>query len=542
MRTPSRLLLCLLSSVTASALVTRAQAESTPADACARLQHLPLRQARVASAEMIEAGAFTRPAPKDGKADPLATLFSRLPAFCRVVVNAAPSPDSNIRIEVWLPAQGWNKRLQGIGNGGFAGQIDEQQLAASVLNGFAATATDTGHQGDALDSGWALGHPQKVVDFGWRGIHQMTVQAKTVVAAFYSFPARHSYFAACSDGGREALMEAQRFPADYDGIVAGAPAYAWTDLMVSGGIFLKSQMEQPASYIPPAKVTTIAHSVLAACDEADGLRDGLVTDPRTCHFDPATIACRAGSRQHCLTSAQEAALTSLYTERTVGGDTLPGVLATGAEQDPNGWPSWITGPAPGKSQGMAFATGFFSNLVYSDRKWDLHSFEPDAAMKAAREKTGATLDARSADLKAFHDRGGKLILYHGWADAAISPLYTIRYYEDVQKAMGAETAASFTRLYLLPGVKHCAAGPGPDSIGQFGLLGPKSTGKDNAFRAVEEWVEEGRAPESIVASKYAKPFDPASGVRMTRPTCPYPQQAHYAGRGSARNAASFVCK
>ncbi len=530
------------SAPTMSAPATSARAQSSAADACSRLQHLPLHQARVVSAETVAAGTFSRPAAKDGKADPLATLFNHTPAFCRVIVHAAPSPDSSIRIEVWLPAEGWNKRLQGIGNGGFAGEIDDRQLAASVLNGFAATATDTGHQGDGLDASWALGHPQKVVDFGWRGIHQMTVQAKAVVAAFYGYPARHNYFAACSDGGREALMEAQRFPADYDGIVAGAPAYAWTDLMVSGGIAMKALLESPANYIPAAKVATISHAVLAACDQGDGLRDGLVTDPRACHFDPATIACSAGGGQRCLTAAQEKALGALYSAHTVSGEALPGVLATGAEQDPNGWPSWITGTAPAKSAGVGFATGFFSNMVYGDRKWDLHTFEAEPAMKAAREKTGATLDARSTDLKAFRDRGGKLILYHGWADAAISPLYTIRYYEGVQKDMGADTAASFTRLYMLPGVKHCAEGPGPDSIGQFGLLGPKSTAKDNAFRAVEEWVEEGHAPDAIVATKYAKSFDPASGVRMTRPACPYPQQAQYTGKGSARSAASFVCK
>ena len=513
---------------------------ASPDNACAKLQHLSLHQAHVLSAEVVNAGTFVAPAGPNGKADQL-PLYAHLPAFCRVVLNATPSPDSQIKIEVWLPVSGWNKRLQGVGNGGFAGWIDYRQMGFSLANGFAATGTDTGHSGETIDARWALGHPQKVVDFGWRGIHQMTVQAKVVVAAYYGFPARHNYFAACSDGGREALMEAQRFPADYDGIVAGAPAYAWTDLLTAGAIAMKAMLAQPADYLPASKVPLLQRSVLAACDRTDGLRDGLVSDPRACHFEPASLVCGGEGAQRCLTGAQVKTLETLYASHTVGGEVLPGLMPTGAEEDPNGWPTWVTGTAPGKSAGMGFTTGFFGNMVYNDPHWDVHGFDPEAGLKDAREKTSAALDATSTDLKAFHDRGGKLILYHGWADAGISPLYTLRYYEGVQEKLGRDEAASFTRLYLLPGVKHCFDGPGPDSIGQFGLLGPKSTAQDNAFRAVEDWVEEGRQPEAIIAAKYAKPFDP-SHTLMTRPACPYPQQAHYTGKGSIREASSFVCK
>jgi hypothetical protein len=517
-----------------------ASSSTSPENACAKLQHLSLRQAHVLSAEVVEPGAFVAPARPNGKAEQL-PLYGHLPAFCRVVLHATPSPDSQIRVEVWLPVSGWNKRLQGIGNGGFAGEIDYRQMALSVANGFASTGTDTGHIGDGIEARLALGHPQKVVDFGWRGIHQMTVQAKAVVAAYYGFPAQHNYFASCSDGGREALMEAQRFPADYDGIVAGAPAYAWTDLLTSGAIAMKAMLSEPANYLPASKVPLISHAVLEACDRTDGLRDGLVSDPRACHFEPATLSCKAEGGQRCLTEPQVTTLVTLYASHTVGGEVLPGLLPTGAEEDPNGWPNWVMGPAPGKSAGVGFASGFFGNMVYSDPHWDFRSFDPEAGLKEAREKTSAALDATSTDLKAFHDRGGKLILYHGWADAGISPLYTIRYYEGVEEKLGRDEAASFTRLYMLPGVKHCFDGPGPDSIGQFGLLGPKSTAQNNAFRAVEDWVEEGKAPDAIIASKYAKPFDPSRTI-MTRPACPYPQQAHYTGKGSIREAASFVCK
>jgi hypothetical protein len=509
-------------------------------NACAKLQHLSLRQAHVLSAEAVEAGAFVAPVGAHGKVEPF-PIYGHLPEFCRVVVDATPSPDSHIKIEVWLPVSGWNKRLQGVGNGGFAGSIDYRQMATSVLNGFSATGTDTGHSADGIDAKWALGHPQKVVDFGWRGIHQMTVQAKAVVAAYYGFPARHNYFAACSDGGREALMEAQRFPADYDGIVAGAPAYAWTELLTGGAIGMKALLADPESYLPASKVPLLQRSVLAACDRTDGLRDGLVSDPRACQFQPASLKCVGGNAPRCLTGPQVKTLETLYANHTVAGEVLPGLLPTGAEEDPNGWPNWVTGTAPGKSAGAGFAGGFFGNMVYSDPHWEIRSFDPETGLKDARAKTSAALDATSTDLKAFHDRGGKLILYHGWSDAAISPLYTIRYYEGVQEKLGQDEAASFIRLYLLPGVKHCMGGPGPDSIGQFGLLGPKSTAQDNAFRALEDWVEEGKAPDVIIAAKYAKSFDPTRTL-MTRPACPYPEQAHYTGKGSIRQAASFVCK
>ena len=229
------------------------------------------------------------------------------------MVLAKPTADSNIRIEVWLPAAGWNGKLQGIGNGGFAGLIDYVQLGLVVSKGYAATATDTGHAGTPIDATWALGHPEKVVDFGHRGIHEMTRVAKEAVHAFYGKTPQRSYFAGCSDGGREALMEAQRYPADYDGILAGAPANNWTPLLATAVSDTQALTLDPASFIPQTKIPAIAAAVLKACDELDGVRDGILNDPRQCHFDPATMQCKAGEdTDKCLTATQAAALKKIY--------------------------------------------------------------------------------------------------------------------------------------------------------------------------------------------------------------------------------------
>lgn len=522
-----------------------ALAHAADAAQCAGLKQLTLDHAHVVSAEVVAAGVFVAPPGPNGKADQ-APIYGKLPAFCRAIVEATPTDDSKIRIEVWMPVAGWNGRFQGIGNGGFAGSIDFEGLARSLDAGFATAGTDTGHFADGIDARWALGHPEKVNDFGWRGIHQMTIQAKAVLDAFYGSAAKHSYFTACSDGGREALMEAQRFPADYDGILAGAPAYNWTALLTSAALGMQTLLADDASYIPPAKVPAITHAIVAQCDKIDELKDGLISDPRACHLDAATLACKTADANTCLTAPQVKSLNTLLAERKVGDVALPGFVPSGGEEDPNGWPSWVTGSARGKSAGVGFATGYFANMVYNDPKWDFRTFDPVAGFATAREKTGAALDATNPDLSAFHDRGGKLIVYHGWADAAISPLYSIRYYENVESKLGKDETASFTRLYLMPGVKHCVQGPGPDSIGQFGLPGMKdSTANNNVIHALQDWVEQGKAPEAITATKYAEPSKPHAvphTVVMTRPICPYPQEAHYKGTGSIQSADSFVCR
>lgn len=510
-------------------------------DKCARLASLHLSNAGVTSAKPYEAGAFSGPPQIYSGAD-LSPFYSKLPAFCRVEVEAKPTSDSDIKIEVWMPLQEWNGRLQGVGNGGFAGQIDHFELGAAIAKGYAAAATDTGHTGSSVDAEWALRHPEKVVDFGHRGIHEMTRVAKAVVAGFYASGPKHSYFASCSDGGREALMEAQRYPEDYDGILAGAPANNWTGLLSMAAADTDALVGAAPSFIPPSKIPTIAQAVNAACDEIDGVRDGILNDPRQCRFDPASIQCKSGEdTDACLTAPQVTALKFLYAGvHDVHGRVLhPGYLP-GAEEGPGGWGVWITGPAPEKSLMSAFAHGYFSDMVFENPDWDVKSFNVDRDVPVARRKTAAALDSVNPNLKAFQAHGGKLILYHGWNDPAIPAVNTVNYYSSVQGQLGPSQTDSFVRLYMMPGVQHCSGGPGADMIGQSGTW-PSDPAR-NARTALENWVEKGTAPGMIVATKTAEHVPGAQGETvMTRPLCPYPQTAKYKGSGDPNQAESFAC-
>lgn len=506
-------------------------------DSCEKLSAVKIPDATVTVAQKVAAGAYkATPSPFSG--GDMAALSKTLPAFCRVVAEAKPTADSDIKVEVWLPASGWNGKLQGIGNGGFAGLIDEMQLGVALKHGYVATATDTGHTGSPIDAAWALGHPEKVIDFGHRGIHEMTRVAKAVAAAYYAKAPQRSYFAGCSDGGREALMEAQRYPEDYDGILAGAPANNWTPLLTTAAYDTQALTLDPASFISPAKIPAIARAVNKACDGLDGVRDGILNDPRECHFDPATIQCRAEESDKCLTAAQVVTLKKLYagTPDSSGHIVFPGYLP-GAEGGQGGWGLWITGPAPGKSFMVAFENGYFSDFVYDKPDWDLKTFNVDAGLKAANDKTGQALNAADPDLKAFSARGGKLILYHGWNDPAISALSTVNYFESVIEKMGQKDVDSFVRLYMVPGMQHCEGGPGADSFGQVGNLNFDDPSR-SVDAALVRWVEKGKAPREIIASKSGEGGEKEG---LTRPLCPYPQAAKYKGSGDTNDAGSFVC-
>ena len=508
-------------------------------DACDHLSMAKIANTTITMAQQVAAGEFKGPPAPFSGVD-LTPLYKSLPAFCRVVAEAKPTSDSDIKLELWLPASGWNGKLQGIGNGGFAGLIDSMQLAMAVKAGYAATATDTGHAGSPIDAAWAMGHPEKVADFGHRGIHEMTRVAKALVQAYYGKASQRSYFAGCSDGGREALMEAQRYPEDYDGILAGAPANNWTLLLATAAYDTQVLTVDPASFIPPAKIPTIAAAVNAACDEGDGVRDGILNDPRQCHFDPATIQCKAEDSDKCLTATQVRALNKLYqgTLDSNGRVIFPGYLP-GAEDGEGGWGLWITGPAPARSLMSFFGNGFFSGFVYEKADWDYKTFKVDADLKAATEKTAQALNATDPDLKAFKARGGKLILYHGWNDPAITALSTVNYYDSVIKKMGKNDVDSFVRFYMAPGVQHCGGGPGPDSFGAVGDL--NFTDPQHSVNAsLEQWVEKGTAPGTIIASKFEG--QDRTKAKMTRPLCVYPEAAKYKGSGDPNDAANFSCQ
>lgn len=507
-------------------------------DSCAKLASLNIPNTTITLALTVAAGEFVGPPAPLSQTD-LSTFYKSLPAFCRVVAEAKPTADSDIKIEVWMPLSGWNGKLQGIGNGGFAGLIEYRQIGMSVKDGYAATSTDTGHAGSPIDAAWAIGHPEKVVDFGHRGIHEMTRVAKAVVQAFYGKAAQRSYFAGCSDGGREALMEVQRYPEDYEGVLAGAPANNWVPLLTTAAYDTHALTFDPASFIPPPKIPTIAAAVNEACDAVDGVKDGILNDPRQCKFDPAAIQCKGEDTDKCLTAPQVGALKKIYSgpHDSQGHQVFPGFLP-GAEEGEGGWGIWITGPAPGKSLIAFFANGFFGSMVYEKTEWDNKTFNVDAGLKAAQEKTGKSLNATDPDLKAFKARGGKLIVYHGWDDPAISALNTINYYDSVVGKMGRKDVDSFVRLYMVPGVQHCEGGPGPDYFGEVGRL-TFGDPTHSLSASLEQWVEKGAVPAAIIASKYTnKDHEHAS---MTRPLCPYPQAAKYKGSGDTNEAANFVC-
>jgi feruloyl esterase len=466
--------------------------------------------------------------------------MANVPSFCRVSGVLKPSSDSDIRFEVWMPQAGWNGKYHGVGNGGFAGSIGWAGLAAAVSRGYAASSTDMGHQAGGIDAGWALGHPEKVIDYGYRAIHETAVTAKAVIRAFYGEGPKRSYFNSCSNGGRQALMEAQRFPEDYDGIIAGAPANYWTHLLSSAAWDMLATLATPGAYISAAKLPAIQAAVRAACDAQDGVKDGVLEDPSQCRFDPKTLLCQSAETDACLTAPQAEALRKIYAgpRDAKGKQVFPG-YSPGGEAEAGGWGSWITGPGPEKAAMFLFATQFYKNMVFQDANWDFRTFDLERDSKIAVQKTAHILNSNNPDLKKFHARGGKLIVYHGWCDAAIPAQNAIDYFRSVEKKMGAKKTAGFVRLFLAPGVQHCAGGSGPDSFGQ--MNGVEGDALHDLDAALERWVEEGVAPEKLIATKYKSGSSPASGVARTRPLCPYPQTARWNGSGSTDDAANFTC-
>lgn len=500
------------------------------ATSCEELAKLKLPSVSALAAESVPGGTFN---------PPYGGSLEKLPAFCRITGVLKPSTDSYIRFEVWLPSSDWNGKYLGVGNGGFAGSIGFNSMGSNLRGGYATAGTDTGHEGEAADASWAYKHPEKIIDFGYRALHLTTETAKSLTQSFYGKPPRHSYFDSCSDGGREALMEAQRFPEDFDGILAGAPANNWTHLLATGVDVSRTVFGNPASYLPSIKLPAITKAVLAACDAQDGVKDGIVNDPQKCHFDPAVLRCQGPESRECLTDPQIASLKKFYAggASAEGKQIFPG-LTPGGEAGDGGWSLWVIGVGPGGSWGATYAENYFRYMIYSDPAWNILKASPDEALRLAEQKTADALNSVNPDLSRFSARGGKLILYHGWNDPAISPLNTIEYYEAVVKKSGVENAASFVRLYMAPGMQHCIGGPGPSMFGQLGTHTAKGP-EHGMYSALEDWVEKGSAPGAIIATKYKGGTPPT--VEMTRPLCPYPQLAKYSGSGDVNDAASFSC-
>jgi tannase/feruloyl esterase len=507
---------------------------------CEHLAEIVLKETTITLAEEVKAGAFTVANVESDAVE----LFKRLPPFCRVSGVIKPSQDSNINFEVWLPLSGWNGKFQGVGNGGFAGSINYVHggMAQALSLGYATASTDTGHRGSAIDARWALRHPEKITDFGYRAIHLMTQNAQVVVRAFYGSSPRRSYFGSCSNGGRQALMEAQRFPADYDGILAGAPANFWTHLLAEAVWNSQATLADAASYIPRAKLPAIEAATLAACDAVDGVKDGVIDDPTRCKFDPSTLVCSGSESDSCLTQAQATALKKIYEgpRNSRGEQIFPGDLP-GAETGREGWGLWITGPKPRSSRQYFFGSQFFQNMMFNDPNWDFRTLNFDRDIKPTDDKLASILNATKTNLKDFRARGGKLILYHGWDDPAISPMNSVNYYSSVLAKMGRQDADSFLRLYMLPGVQHCGYGPGPHLPNSLERPKIARDPEHDIVSALERWVERGVPPETIIATGFKAEKNSASGVERTRPLCPYPQTARYKGSGSMDDAVNFIC-
>ena len=507
---------------------------SVSAATCEGLAELKLPNTTITTAQTVAMGAFS---PQSGSAAP----YKELPAFCRVAGVIKPANDSEIRFEVWMPISDWNGKFHGIGNGGFAGSISYAGLAGALARGYATASTDTGHNGG--DASWALGHPEKIVDYGHRAIHEMTEKAKLIVKAFYGNGPKRSYFASCSNGGRQALMEAQRYPNDYDGLIAGAPSNAFTQILTGFAWNMQNILVDPASYIPAKKLKAIETAANAACDGRDGVMDGVLDDPRKCGFDPAVLLCKGIETDDCLTDKQITALKKIYAgpRDAKGNQIIPG-FEPGGETGPGGWTSWITGASPTLALQFFFSTQAFKNMIYNDPNWDFKTFQLERDGRLAREKLGPILDAIDPNLKAFSARGGKLILYHGWNDAALPPINTINYYQSVSAKLGGRRTQGFVRLFMAPGMQHCAGGPGPDGFGQMvtPTPSPKSDPQHDLTLALERWVEQGVAPDQVIASK-RQGSSPQVPALRTRPLCPYPLVARYKGIGSTDDAANFKC-
>jgi feruloyl esterase len=516
--------------LTAATVLSAREPRAPAAATCESLAALKLPQTTIAVAAPVAVGQFQPPTGQS----------IRVPAAaCRVTGSIKPSSDSDIRFEVWMPASDWNGKMQGIGNGGFAGDIWFGSLAALSAQGYAAVSTDTGHAANALDASWALGHPEKVIDFGHRAIHEAAVAAKAIIEAFYGNRPSRAYFASCSNGGRQALMEAQRYPDDYDGILAGAPANYWTHNLTVGLADFAIQSD-PARSLSPAKLAAIEAEALAACDADDGVQDEVIENPAHCKFNPSALLCPGTETNACLTAGQIEGLKKMLAgpQLSSGKTIFPG-HAVGGMTGADGWPGWITGSGSGaRGAGPTLGIGFYTNMVFERADWDPRTFSIDRDLKVADEKLAATLNATDPDLSRFSRRGGKLIVYHGWSDAAIAPANAIDYYNSVAARMGTASTGSFMRLYMVPGMQHCADGPG---VTNFGQVGPAPADRaHNILTALRAWVEDNVAPQEIIATKY-RPGSTTEVVR-TRPICPYPQVARWNGAGSTDDAANFTCR
>ena len=500
---------------------------------CEDLTKLNVPDVTITSSTSVPAGQFTPP----NSSNSLET-----PEFCRVVAVAKPTPDSVINFEVWIPsAAEWNRDFEGVGNGGYNGAIQYTRLADALKRGFAAASTDTGHTGEDLT--FAAGLPEKIVDWGYRAIHITTESAKLIIGEYSGALPKHSFFMGCSTGGHQALSEVQRFPTDYDGVVAGDPGNNRVHLNVGFlWAFAATHDASGNAILPSSKLPLINKAAVAACDGADGIKDGIISDPRTCHFDPGVLLCKGEENDQCLTAQQVEAVRKVYAgpknprtgEQIIAGYS-PGSESPAGDNWAGGWKMYIT------DRKEPMRLDFWRYWVFDNPKWDWRTFDYDRDVSYADKKLAA-VNATSPDLNAFRLRGGKILMYSGWADPTGPSMDAIDYYKRVEQAAGGHKATeSFFRLFMVPGMAHCGGGPGPNSFGGYGPPSPISPEirvdpQHDVLSALVQWVENGTAPAYIVASHVTD-----GRVDRTRPICPYPKVARWSGSGSSDDARNFTC-
>ena len=495
-----------------SSFITMAAAALLQQPACGSLKSLTIPNVAITAADFVAEGSA---APGRGRG-----AGQTLPAHCRVAATLTPSRDSHIEMELWLPVEGWNGKFLAVGNGGWAGTISFDAIAAGLRRGYATASNDTGHKGGS--AAFSLGHPEKLVDFAYRAMHEMAVHSKAIIRAFYGRGPQLSYYQGCSTGGRQGLMAAQRFPDDFDAIVAGAPVNNVVHLNVSQVHLQVEMLKNPSRLVSAEKRTLFANAVVTACDANDGVKDGIINNPRSCRFDPAVLTCKAGDAPDCLTPAQvENARSAWMAVRNKSGALVYPGRSPGFE---SGWRI----PAPGAALNPLFAdTPRY--IARQDPNWDPMTFDLEKDLDLAL-KNGGFIEATDPNLAKFKARGGKLLLYHGWADPGPAPENTINYYEAVSRTLGGRQD-DWMRLFLMPGVGHCGGGVGPDQADYLG--------------AMERWREGGVAPAQIPATRGGgrggPPSSGGSGAAMSRPLCPFPQVARYSGSGSTDDAKNFTC-
>jgi feruloyl esterase len=492
-------------------LVLSIQVLPASAATCESLSGLKLPNTTITAAESVAAGAFSAGG-RGGRGG--ANPFADLPAFCRVAATVKPTPDSDIKIEFWMPASNWNGKFEAVGNGGWNGNIDQNALATGLRRGYATASTDTGHEGGG---GPWMQNQNKLIDFGYRAVHEMSDKGKALVSAFYGNNAMQSYFNGCSAGGRQALKAAQKYPQDFDGIIAGAPALNATGRAAFAVWVAQNDHKTEETYLPQAKFGIIHDAVLEACDAKDGVKDRVLENPRQCKFDPKVLQCSAGDAANCLTPAQVETTRMMY-QPVVNSRTkkeiFPG-LEYGSEM---GWATF------GGTQPFGIGTQMYQFMVFNDPKWDYKSLNWDVDMDKVAKIEGGNINAMDPNLKGFFARGGKLIHYHGWADQQIPSGSSVEYYQSVLDTMGGINKVKDNyRLFMVPGMGHCGGGDGPAS---FDML-----------TSLEQWVEKGKAPDSIPAAHLNN-----GQADRTRILCPYPQVATYKGSGDTNDAANFMCK